>query len=111
MILTKKQIVLLKKAGAGVDDLQGLSAIDDPTIDDPIVPCSFEKIDHLTKAEQLKMVKKDGFLIRNILNPFEEVQLEAVKEDGFSIAFIDNPSRAVKIEALKQNFHVIIYIK
>ena len=56
-----------------------------------------------TEAEQLAIVKKDGWSIRYITNPSEEVQLAAVKQDGYAIDYIENPSEEVQLAAVRQN--------
>ena len=51
---------------------------------------------------QLEAVKQDGWAIRFIKNPSEQMQLEAVKQNGFAIYFIKNPSKKVKQMANKK---------
>jgi hypothetical protein len=57
----------------------------------------------------LNAVKQNGYNIRYIKNPSEEVQLEAVKDHA--IYFIKNPSEEVQLEAIKENGSNIYFIK
>ncbi len=41
----------------------------------------------------------------------EEIQFEAVKQDGFTIRYIHNPSEQVQIAALEQNKYAIQFFK
>ena len=45
---------------------------------------------------KLAAVKNNGYVIRHIKHPSEEVQLAAVRQDWRSIEFIKNPSRKVQ---------------
>ena len=38
------------------------------------------------------LIKNNGYVIKYIENPTEEMQLEAVKKDGYYIQYIKNPS-------------------
>jgi hypothetical protein len=60
---------------------------------------------------QLEAVKKYGFAIEYIKNPSEEVKLAAVEENGFVIEYIENPSEKVQLAAVKQSSYAIEYIE
>lgn len=55
-----------------------------------------------TEELQIEAVKRNGYLIKYIDNPSEEVQLIAVKNNGYAIQFIENPSEEVQLEAVKK---------
>ena len=71
----------------------------------------FEQLHKLTEDQQLKMVKKNGDVIRHIDNPSTDVQLAAVKQRGYAIDYIKNPSTEVQLEAVKGNGDAIVHIK
>ena len=50
------------------------------------------KINSMSREEQLEAVKQDGYLIQYIDNPTEEMKLIAIKQNGYSIKFIENPT-------------------
>jgi NRPS condensation-like uncharacterized protein len=59
----------------------------------------------------LNAVKKNGYYIKWIKNPSEEMQLAAVKQWPYFVEYINNPSEKVQLEAVKQNPSSIKYIK
>ena len=59
--------------------------------------------DNLDIQNQLKLIKKDGYLIKYITNPDKSVQVEAVKQNGYSIYHNVNPDQSFQLEAFKQN--------
>ena len=61
------------------------------------------------EANQLEAVKYDGYTIKYIHNPSEQVQLAAVKHDGYAIQYIHNPSEQVMLAAVKQNGNALQY--
>jgi|19_taG_2_1085344.scaffolds.fasta_scaffold23979_2 hypothetical protein len=63
-----------------------------------------------TLEAQLAAVKENGFAIKYIHNPLEEVQLKAVKDCGGAIEYIHNPSEAVQLAAVKQDGYAIEHI-
>jgi hypothetical protein len=60
-------------------------------------------------SEEMKLeaVRQDGSAIRIIKNPSERVQLEAVKRNGLAIQYIENPSEAVQLAAVRQDGYAI----
>lgn len=59
----------------------------------------------------LEQVTKNGFYIRNIENPSEEVQLAAVKHNPMAIKFIKSPTEKVCFEAVSHNGKSLEYVK
>lgn len=59
----------------------------------------------------INILKNDGYDIKYIKNPTEEMKLTAVKEDPYAIKYIDNPSEEVQILAVMEEESVIRYIK
>jgi hypothetical protein len=60
---------------------------------------------------QIEAVKQNTDTIQYIKNPSEEVQLEAVSKDGETIQFIENPSKKIQLAAVKQSSYAIEYIE
>ena len=59
----------------------------------------------------INILKNDGYAIRYIKDPTEEMKLEAVKEESWAIKYIENPSEEVQLLAVKKNGYLIIHIK
>ena len=59
----------------------------------------------------LAAVEQNGYAIRHIKNPSEEVQLAAVKKNGHIIRFIKETSELVNLEAVRECGDAIQYIK
>jgi hypothetical protein len=57
-------------------------------------------LDNKVNVIQKVAVKQEGWVIRYIKNPSEEMKLQAVK-NGCAISYIKNPSEAVQLEAKK----------
>lgn len=55
----------------------------------------------LSEEDQLKLIKKDYWLIKYINNPTEAVQLASIKILGYIIEVIKNPTEVTQIEAVK----------
>ena len=54
----------------------------------------------------LEKVRRDGFAIRYIVNPSDEVQLAAIRQNGDAIRYIKNPSEEVQlIAALSKDYN------
>ena len=59
----------------------------------------------------LEAVKQNGFAIKYIDKPTEEICLEAVKKNGFAIKYIDKLTEEMCMQSIKQNGTSIKYIK
>lgn len=59
----------------------------------------------------LEQVTKNGFYIRNIENPSEELQLAAVNFNPMAIKFIKYPTEKVCIEAVTHNGKALKYVE
>lgn len=63
------------------------------------------------EKQDLQIVTKDYFSIRNLVNTTKNVQLHAVRQQTWVIQYIDNPWPIVQIEALKAGLWYIQYIQ
>ena len=63
------------------------------------------------EEERIIYVSKNGYNIKNIINPSKNVQLAAVRNNGFALEYIDDPSDEVILSAIKNNGLVIQLIK
>jgi hypothetical protein len=63
------------------------------------------------KERCMLAVKHDGYAIKFIKDPSEEMKLEAVRRNGRSIEFIKDPSERVQLEAVRKNGSAIEFIK
>ncbi len=61
----------------------------------------------ISKQEQIKFVKRDGYNIQYIKNPSIEVQIAAIKQYSLSIRFIDDPCQEAQLMAIKRNVYNI----
>ena len=68
-------------------------------------------LDNPSVELQLKVVRRNGDLIRCIENPSLEVQLEAVRQNINSIRYIENPNQEVALEVANKNAILIKYVK
>ena len=57
----------------------------------------------------INLLKNDGYTIKHIEKPTEEMQLMSVKNNGWAIQYIKDPSEEVKLEAVKGNPWLIGY--
>ena len=73
--------------------------------------CSIKDIKNPYEEVQLAAVRKDGERIQFIENPSEVVQLAAVRQCGSAIQHIENPSLEVQLAAVQQDGYAIQYIK
>jgi flagellum-specific peptidoglycan hydrolase FlgJ len=64
----------------------------------------------ISEKTKLEEVKRNGYVIKYINNPTEELQIEAIKQDGFFIKYMKNPSVKVRLEAVKQIGYAIKYL-
>ena len=56
-------------------------------------------------------IRKNGMLLKNVLNKTEELCLIAVKQNGDAIIYIKNPTEDIFLAAVKQKGVVLKYIK
>lgn len=59
-------------------------------------------MENLNEQEQLKAVRRNGLVIRDIKNPSEQVQLAAIERNSGAIEYIKNPTGRVIKEYLKR---------
>ncbi|MBU1018028.1 hypothetical protein KKA33_03295 [Patescibacteria group bacterium] len=59
----------------------------------------------------LELAKLNRDVLKEIINPSEEVQFTAVERNGNAIRYIENPSRAVQLVAIRQNPDVLRHIE
>ena len=62
-------------------------------------------------GHELEAVRENGYNIRFITNPSEELQLEAVKQHYKLIKFIENPSKEVQLAAIDSHHNMYEKIK
>ena len=62
-------------------------------------------------SSSINQLKKNGLLIKNVLNHTLEKCLIAVKQNGKAIIYIKKPNDQIALEAVKQNGLVLEYIK
>ena len=76
-----------------------------------VIPNRFKS----TEEYNLSAVTQDGYAIRDIKNPSEQVQLAAVKQNGLAIEWIIKkgitPSEQVQLAAVTQSKYALLFIK
>lgn len=68
-------------------------------------------INDMTLEEQIVLLRKDGYLIREIDFPCEILKLAAVESDGGAICHIPNPSIELQFAAVRECPMALQYIK
>lgn len=62
-----------------------------------------ELFKRFTDDELIMIIKEHVDILRNLLEPSEKVKLAIIKFDGFNIKYIKNPSEELQLKAV-QNF-------